>query len=384
MPPEDLRAKGRCSGSRVYKLSDNAYSIQADSEAVGYFATFIMHWGISSEGVFVLQKKGLLTRIATTLALGTSLLGVGLAHAATAHVSKKTVHQSSVAHRSTAPQTVYPLTIKDQTGQTVVLKAQPTRIISLTLGNDEALFNMIPIKRLIGVDYTATEATYSHVTKAIAKDHIPVFGDANGTLNAEAIIKAKPDLVLVADYVNQKVVAQLKNAGIPVYEFNNFNSIANIEQNIQVLGQLVNAQGQAAKLVDQMKANLAWYQAHQPKKRPTVLYDSYNYVAGTNTTANDLIRIAGGVNAAAKVNGWAQVTPEQVIAMNPDVIVIPDDSGAADTELKTFLANPAFAHLKAVVNHHVYTASDANLSAVSQFVVWGVHDMRQIILNATK
>ncbi len=343
-----------------------------------------MYWGIFSEEVFVL-KKGSLTRIASTLALGTSLLGVGLAHAATAHAGKQTTHRAAtIARRSSSPQTVYPLTIKDQTGQTVVLKSEPTRIISLTLGNDEALFNMIPIKHLIGVDYTATEATYSHVTQAIVKDHIPVFGSVNGTLNAEAIIKAKPDLVLVADYVNQKVVAQLKNAGIPVYEFNNFNSIANIEQNIQVLGQLVNAQGQATKLIDQMKTNLAWYKAHQPKKKPTVLYDSYNYVSGTNTTANDIILAAGGINAAAKVNGWAQLTAEQVIAMNPDVIVIPDDSGAADTELKTFLANPAFAHLKAVVNHHVYTAPDADLSAVSQFVVWGVRDMRQMILNATK
>jgi len=320
---------------------------------------------------FALHAGGILLAAAT--------LGAGMT---TSLPALAATVQAKSAHHDMKNMSTYPMTVKDDTGRTIVLKKQPVRIVSLTLGTDEVLTSMIPAKDLVGIDYYSTVPTYSHIVSLVAREHLHVIGSASGSINAEEVIAQRPDLVLAADYTNPKVVAQLEAAGIPVYEFTTFNSFAAIESHILTLGKIVNEQAKAAAMVAHIRAQLAALAATQPKTRLTVLYYSFGYVAGAETTGNDVIQDAGGINAAAKFTGWPAVSAEQVVKLNPDVIVIPDDSGAQDAELKSFLANSAFKDLKAVKDHHVYTAPDGNLSDVAQFFPLGVADVQHMLAEA--
>lgn len=284
------------------------------------------------------------------------------------------------AKRTAAALAQFPVALKDQAGVWMREKTIPTRIASLTLGADEVLMSLIPPKDIIGVDPLSVDPTYSHIVSQVKHDHLRLMSSTN----AEAIIAAHPDLILVADYNSPTVIQQLRHTGIPVYEFANFNSMANIEQNILILGRLTGTERKAQQMVSTMNAQFAAMKKTAPKKRLSVFYVGYQYAAGSGTTANSVIKDAGGVNAAAGFNGWQKVSVEQMIKLNPDVIVIPDDSGAKDLELKQFLATPGVQALRAVKDHHVYTASDGDLSAVSQYVVQGVRDMQQILLRASR
>lgn len=68
---------------------------------------------------------------------------------------------------------------------------------------------------------------------------------------------------------------------------------------------------------------------------------------------SDMIRMAGGVNAAAEITDayWAEISYEQLLAWDPDYIVLASD---ADYTVDDVLADQNLADCTAVVNGDVY------------------------------
>ena len=69
--------------------------------------------------------------------------------------------------------------------------------------------------------------------------------------------------------------------------------------------------------------------------------------------------MAGGVNAGNEIEGtsWAEISYEQILAMNPEVIVIPTNNFATDTPdytVEDILADTNLTELTAVKNKAVY------------------------------
>ncbi|MCY0870263.1 MAG: ABC transporter substrate-binding protein, partial [Firmicutes bacterium] len=336
--------------------------------------------------------------LTATGAFGTGLPSVartgGLQAAAHVRVEAKkkdggkvNAHHHATHAKAIATKSGFPLRIKDDVGRWITIKKQPTRILSLTLGTDEMLLSLVSPSHILGMDYLANDPTYSNVAARVnalvAHHQLKLVGsESHGLPNVETLIAMRPDLVLIADYTNQNIVRQLQNAGIPVFEFATFNNIRQIEQHALVLGRLVGAEARAHALVDKMNAQLAALAKTAPKKKLSVLVDDYGYVDGRNTTYNSVIVHAGGVNAASSIATWAQLGIEGVAKLNPDIIIIPDDSGAQDLQLKAFLKEPGVKALRAVRDHHVYTVSDAQLSDVAQYIVDGVRDVQHVLIEA--
>ncbi|MHB1629013.1 MAG: ABC transporter substrate-binding protein [Bacilli bacterium] len=319
----------------------------------------------------------------SAMLLGTALLtGCGGGQAAASAGANAGSIAKPAAHSS------FPLVLKDDTGRRVVIPHKPTRIVSLTLGTDEILTALVPLSEIVGVDYYATQPIWSHITGLVEQHHLRVLGSSTGEPSAEELVKLHPNLILAADYDSPKLIQQLTHLKIPVYEFTSFNSIGSIESHILTIGRMVGYGTRAQAIVHDMQQELAKLKKTAPKKKLTVLYyTSYQNtisIAGAQTTGNSIIKAAGGVNVAASLSGWATVSAEKVLAYNPDVIIIPNDSGKQKLQLKQFLRNPVFKSLRAVRNHHVYTASDGNLSAVSQYIVLGVQDVQKMLIAASK
>lgn len=271
----------------------------------------------------------------------------------------------------------FPLTVTDQAGHKVTIAKKPERIASGTLGTDEILSGLVPKNDIVLVTQYATDPTQSNIVSFA--QGIPAMKDAN----AEAIIAQHPDLVLLATYTKPGVVQQVEQAGIPTYEFADFTSIKTIEQNIEVVGELVGEPQKAQQMVQDLEQKLSAIEAAvKDKSHPTVLnYSSYGYVAGSGTTVNDVIVDAGGVNAAGNLQGWQQVTPEQVVKMNPDVIIVAaDDTGFKDK----LLHDPKYQTINAVKNHRVYEIPAADLTSVSQYVYKGVEDVAHVLYPDVK
>ena len=271
----------------------------------------------------------------------------------------------------------FPLRLMDQAGHKVVIPAPPTRIASTTEGTDEILSALVPKKDIAMVTSFASDPSYSNIVNFVKG--IPAIGNAN----AEQILAVRPDLVLMASYDTPGVVSQIEQAGIPVYEFTNFNSIANIEQNILVVGKLTGAQAKAKALVQRMQRELETIKKQvKGRPHPTVLnYSSYGFAAGRQTTVNDVIVAAGGVNAASRLNGWQKITDEEVVKMNPAVIIDATDDAAF---LRRLAKNPALQTVSAIKNHRLYAINSADLTSVSQYVTNGVRDLEAVLYPGRK
>ncbi len=321
------------------------------------------------------MKKSLVVISAAAVVLTFGVVGCGAGESANSTGGNASVNvTSSPQNHATAP---FPVTLKDDAGHMVTISKQPQRIASTTEGTDEILTALVPKSRIVLVTSYADEPQYSNVTSLVKG--IPTISSAN----AEQVIAAKPDLVLMASYTNQGVVRQIEQAGIPSYEFNDFTSIPEIEHNIKVVGKLVGSEQKATKLVQQMQTAIGAVQnAVKGQKKVTVLdYSSYGYVAGAATTVNNIIVDAGGINAAAKLNGWQEVSNEEIVKMNPQVIIdANDDKGF----IQKILSNPALQDVAAVKDHRVYAINSADLTSVSQYVTRGVQDVAKVLYPNAK
>ncbi|WP_274432634.1 ABC transporter substrate-binding protein [Alicyclobacillus sp. ALC3] len=311
--------------------------------------------------------------VAAVVLAGTMAV-VGCGTGATGQSTGNTASTATSTNSTSASQSSvsYPLTVKDQVGHSVTIPKQPVHIASTTEGTDEILTGLVPKKDIALVTAQASQPNFSNVASLVKG--IP----SMGAVSAEQVIAVHPDLVLMASYNQSGVVQQIEQAGSPVYEFANFNSMSEIEQNINILGKLVGEPTKAAQMVQMMQRKIGAVQkAVRGLPKPTVLdYGSYGYAAGNGTTIQNIITDAGGVNAAAKLNGWSAITTEEVVKLNPDVIIDTTDDAAFKQKL---LSDPALQSVNAIKNHRVYILSGADLGSVSQYIYRAVEDVARVL-----
>ena len=102
-----------------------------------------------------------------------------------------------------------------------------------------------------------------------------------------------------------------------------------------------------------------------------MLFWSAGFTAGKRSTIDDIIREAGAVNVAAEKNltGSAAICPEQVIAADPEYILLCRWSG--DEREGRIENHPLLRNLQAVQEKRVLAVEGRYLTSVSQFVVDG-------------
>ena len=72
--------------------------------------------------------------------------------------------------------------------------------------------------------------------------------------------------------------------------------------------------------------------------------------SGTNTAANGVIEMAGGVNVIQEFEGYKQISDEVLTKVQPDVILMMNRSEQLDAHNAEIMANPALAATPAAVN----------------------------------
>lgn len=303
------------------------------------------------------------------LLLATLLLAAGCGSAGAA---RPAAHPA--AHSTATATAAFPVTLTDDTGRQVRVPARPQRIVSVTEGTDEILFGLVAPSRIVGVTKYAAEPGESWVAGRVGS--IKQFASAN----AEAILALKPDLIFVASYTKPGVVQQLEQGGVPVIEFSTFNSLADIQRHILLMGRAVGETAKARRLVAHMNAQLASVHAKVAKLPPThvLYYASDGYVFGAKTTPDELLRDAGAVNVAdaAGITSWKKVTLETVASLKPDWLLTDENEPGFAQKL---LKNPALAGLPAVKAHHVVALPDRDLTVLSQYFSQAVADVAAIV-----
>jgi iron complex transport system substrate-binding protein len=142
----------------------------------------------------------------------------------------------------------------------------------------------------------------------------------------EEILALHPDLVLSSEIGDPRPVARLREAGVPVFDLGKRGGLAtlipNIHEMADILGHPERGDRFARALVEQMNAVAADV---PPSRRPRAMYlsvyGSDMFGGGPGTSYHDVLQAAGLVDAATGYRDWPQYTIEQVLTLDPDVIV---------------------------------------------------------------
>jgi len=241
-------------------------------------------------------------------------------------------------------------TVTDDFGRNVTLKGVPARIISLSPSNTEILFAIGAGDRVVGV----TE--YCNYPPA-AKTRPKVGGVS--TVSIEKVVALNPDIVIGCSLNGKDTFERLEELGIPVLGLNPKN-ISGILADIELVGRVTGEESNATNLVATMKSRLDAIRAKAramsgSQQAPTVFYDIGGfYTAGNGTFVNEIIETAGGRNIAADKTGYFQMSIEELIAENPQVIICDRGMGSMSKAYEEIMSDDRLKIVDAVRNNRVY------------------------------
>ncbi|AIG98275.1 ABC-type Fe3+-hydroxamate transport system, periplasmic component [Archaeoglobus fulgidus DSM 8774] len=249
----------------------------------------------------------------------------------------------------------------DDTGYTIN-EGNPQRIVSLAPSNTEILFAIGAGDRVVGVtDYCNYPP---EVVEKKKKGELVSIGGYT-TINIEKVVSLKPDLV-VATYGNGiENIETLRRMGLTVIAFDP-KSVEDVMKDIILIGVATGEKENATKLVQEMLERIEKVRESmkdKPKVRVAhILWYDPIWVSGKNTFIDEVIRLAGGENVF-NFDGWRTVSVEDLIAANPDVIIVSSGSGMGggkDVVYEWVVSDDRLSGIKAVKEGRVYVV-DADI-----------------------
>jgi iron complex transport system substrate-binding protein len=206
----------------------------------------------------------------------------------------------------------------DDFGDTLRVGARPTRIVSLNPTTTEILFTLGAGSRVVGRD------AYSHWPDSAVG--ITSLGPGLRP-NIEAVIAAKPDLVLLyASQDNRAATQTLRDAGIATAAFK-VDRIEQFDHLTRLLGRIIGDSARGALVADTVKATLDSVRAvTRSLPRVSVVMPTWDrplIVIGGGSFMSQLVTIAGGRNVYDSLPAPSPtVTLEDVVQRNPDAVLV--------------------------------------------------------------
>jgi len=268
-------------------------------------------------------------------------------------------------------------TITDSAGRSVDIPATVDAVISLAPSTTEmvAALNEQGTVQILAVD------VYSDYPPDVVD--LPKITNYDMTVNYEQIAALQPDVVLAAGITAPDVVEQVTALGIPVVVVGSVDTtFVSILSDIMLVGRVLDAETNAQNVVDQMQADwdaLVAEVAGYPE-RPTVFWEldatdpAKPYTIGPNNFVNDLLTAAGGVNIFATADTpYPQVSIEQIVAADPDVILLADSIYGVTPEM--VVSREGWQTLSAVTGQRVYPINDSLVSRPGPRIVAGLAEV---------
>ena len=257
--------------------------------------------------------------------------------------------------------------------RTVTFDSPPKRAISNDVNLTEMMLVLGLADHMVGYTGISGWKTLDEEMRANVKQ-LPELSSKYPT--KEVIVGANADFFFAGWNYGMKVGGEvtpetLEPFGVKVYELTEScthimkkgkASIDDMYADLLNLGSIFNVEDRAKNLVNDYKAELKSFKSNLETGEPVraFVYDSGEdtpFTAGLYAMPTALIEAAGGANV---MNGfeksWGTVTWEEVVAQNPEVIIIVNYGSVTAEQKRAFMmSNPAFANIEAVKNDRFVT-----------------------------
>lgn len=275
--------------------------------------------------------------------------------------------------------TVIPFPITDGRGKQIDLPQPAQRVISMAPSNTEILFAIGADDQVVGresfSDYPA------------AAQSLPDIGGGFAELNTELILSLKPDLILAAEITPPEQVQALEELGLTVFVLKNPQDFEGLFGNLQTVAALVGREREATGLVTELRARVQRVREKVSLSSylPLVFYEldatdpNAPYTAGPGTFVDTLIQMAGGQNLGASLQGaWVQISVEELLTRNPDIILLGDYTWGGVTPDQV-AGRAGWQALQAIKNAKIFTFDDNLVSRPGPRLVDGLEAMARLL-----
>lgn len=251
--------------------------------------------------------------------------------------------------------------VTDFRGKTLSLSQPAKRIVCLIESATTGLYMLGAGSQLVGGS-TALFAEgvfeyYSRLDERIHTKTLPVPGNWD-FVSLESVLSLEPDLVIIWASQQESIQA-IENTGIPVYAVM-LHSFDDVYKEISDLGILTGRTERANNLISAAKAEVDHVRSlHNdiPQKRSVYFMWAQGMLetSGRNSTVNQLIELAGAMNACPLDEEHVIVNQEQVLEWNPDVIVLWNNTRLNPQDVEDF---EPWQSVNAIRNHQVFELPD--------------------------
>lgn len=209
-------------------------------------------------------------------------------------------------------------TVIDPAGRSVRVPVHPSRVVALAPNLTEIAYAVGGGSQMVGrtryADYPPEAERLEIVGTYV-------------NLSMERIALLHPDLCLaVRDGTPLQAVQDLERLGIPVFSVTT-DTLDEVVKAVQAVGDVLDRGQEGARVAAGMLHDLERIRARVARcsSHPRVFYQiSIHPVisCGRGTHVDQLISLAGGINTAATAKGYPRFGAEQVLALNPEVVIL--------------------------------------------------------------
>lgn len=284
------------------------------------------------------------------------------------------------------------ITLTDTMGRTVEVPENPQRILLgfyfedfMAVAGPEAYDRVVAISKETWAGWRALQwQTYLAVIPRL--EELADVGEVDsGTFSLEAAVAAKPDVAVLAAWQYKtlgEVADRLEDAGVPIVVLDyNAQTVEMHVKSTEILGKLMGAEGRAKMLADEYTAAVTEVESRLAKLPEGAAPKVYVELArkGKDTVDNSYAGTQWGsvidqlkaVNIAnGQISNWGKLSPEYVLAQNPQVILLAGsgwtgrdeavimgpgvESALTHERMRAYLARPGWDGLDAVKNGKVF------------------------------
>lgn len=263
--------------------------------------------------------------VVLAFALGMTALGITRDEVAT--VDRSAIVMGSAAELEYAELPDGRRALLDRSGRAVPL-LDYQRIASGSTIADALLLELVSPERIVAfTQYSQSNQLFGH--RYDGKPRIDALRDM------ETLLALQPDLLVVSTLSSEMRVERLREAGLNVFVLGEMRGVESFISAVHMMAALLDKPRLGEMYATTFMQRLNRIAAGLPQReRKTAAQLTYYgkkiYGSGRGTSYSDVMRYAGLVDVGAKhYVGWPALSIEQVLALDPEIVITRDDMGAS-------------------------------------------------------
>lgn len=271
-----------------------------------------------------------------------------------------------------APAPGFPRTITLPDGGRLTLAAPPHRIVPASSGLADLVCALVLPERIAALPTQVRD--YSGLREPgnpyLARPQFEAYA-------AEPLLAFRSDLVVVDRWAQVETTARLREAGVPVLVMDAPEHLADVRAALTLLASALGTEDAGRAALAGLDDRVQALQTSAPRRAGlrAVAYTNGGtggWVAGAGTSADEWITLAGLTNAAAAGRrGHERCSFEELLALDPDLIIVPGSpaAGLGAGTARLLSTEPALQSLRALARRAIVVLDPWLYDTASQHIV---------------